>query len=192
MNFCKYIVLSAQPAPYAGPCVWGKLVDNNKNEFLNETQEITIFLIFNEKYNWRKVTGKVTGELYTLNFFLVFQFFSFLVFYFYLWFREFKMYLKLFIVMGISWIMELISWSISIDLVPAAVWYLSDITNALQGVIIFIIFVCRKKIKYLLLKRFGGQICGLFCKIPVNNNSIMSSTSTETSRMSMQAINSFN
>ncbi|XP_070518974.1 G-protein coupled receptor Mth2-like [Cardiocondyla obscurior] len=106
--------------------------------------------------------------------------------------QRFKMYLKLFIVMGISWIMELISWSISIDLVPAAVWYLSDITNALQGVIIFIIFVCRKKIKYLLLKRFGGQICGLFCKIPVNNNSIMSSTSTETSRMSMQAINSFN
>jgi len=91
--------------------------------------------------------------------------------------HRFKMYLKLFIVMGISWVMEIIAWWIDADLVPVIVWYPSNIINSLQGLIIFIIFVCRKKIKHLLLKRFGGQNCG-FCKIPTNSDSMTSNTTS--------------
>ncbi|XP_072758321.1 G-protein coupled receptor Mth2-like [Anoplolepis gracilipes] len=68
----------------------------------------------------------------------------------------FNLYLKLFIVMGISWSMEIVSWLFhDVKTVPEYVWYLTDLTNALQGLIIFIIFVWKKKIKRLLLKRLG-------------------------------------
>ncbi|KAK9296344.1 hypothetical protein QLX08_009666 [Tetragonisca angustula] len=65
----------------------------------------------------------------------------------------FNLYLKLFIVMGINWSMEIVSWLC--DNSPAYIWYLTDLTNTLQGVIIFLIFVWKDKVKRLLLKRFG-------------------------------------
>ncbi|XP_076764559.1 uncharacterized protein LOC143431587 [Xylocopa sonorina] len=65
----------------------------------------------------------------------------------------FNLYLKLFIVMGINWSMELISWLCNNT--PSYIWYLTDLTNTLQGVIIFLIFVCKNKIKRLLLKKFN-------------------------------------
>ncbi|XP_076622134.1 G-protein coupled receptor Mth2 isoform X2 [Colletes latitarsis] len=65
----------------------------------------------------------------------------------------FNLYLKLFIVMGINWSMEVVSWLFNNS--PAYIWYLTDLTNTLQGVIIFLIFVWKDKIKRLLLKRFG-------------------------------------
>ncbi|XP_043249028.1 G-protein coupled receptor Mth2-like [Colletes gigas] len=65
----------------------------------------------------------------------------------------FNLYLKLFIVMGINWSMEIVSWLCNNS--PAYIWYLTDLTNTLQGVIIFLIFVWKDKIKRLLLKRFG-------------------------------------
>ncbi|XP_076286754.1 putative G-protein coupled receptor Mth-like 3 isoform X1 [Lasioglossum baleicum] len=64
----------------------------------------------------------------------------------------FNLYLKLFIVMGINWAMEIISWLC--DDSPKYIWIISDLTNALQGVIIFLIFVWKEKIRRLLLKRF--------------------------------------
>ncbi|KAK2589177.1 hypothetical protein KPH14_001993 [Odynerus spinipes] len=67
----------------------------------------------------------------------------------------FNLYLKLFIVMGINWSMEIVSWLC--DGSPEYVWYITDLANTLQGLIIFIIFVCKDKIKRLLLKRFGCQ-----------------------------------
>ncbi|XP_036138668.1 G-protein coupled receptor Mth2 isoform X2 [Monomorium pharaonis] len=108
--------------------------------------------------------------------------------------QRFNMYLKLFIVMGISWVMEIIAWSVEADLVPSAIWYPTDIINALQGFIIFIIFVCTKKIKHLLLKRYGGQNCGPFGKIPTYNESTVSNTtSTSTSgSVVMQEVNPSN
>lgn len=65
----------------------------------------------------------------------------------------FNLYLKLFVVMGINWSMEIVSWLC--DNSPAYIWYLTDLTNTLQGVIIFLIFVWKDKVKRLLLKRFG-------------------------------------
>ena len=67
---------------------------------------------------------------------------------------RFNLYLKLFIVMGISWSMEPISWLLE-KKVPKYVFYLTDLTNTLQGLIIFLIFVWKDKIKRLLIKRFG-------------------------------------
>ncbi|XP_014212232.1 G-protein coupled receptor Mth2 [Copidosoma floridanum] len=66
---------------------------------------------------------------------------------------RFNLYLKLFIVMGINWSMEIISWLYA-DNVLKYLWYVTDLTNTLQGVIIFLIFVWKDKIKRLLLRRF--------------------------------------
>lgn len=66
------------------------------------------------------------------------------------------MYLKLFIVMGMSWSFGIILWLISTsNSIPQMVWNVSYTIDILQGVIIFIIYVCKKKILWLLLKRFG-------------------------------------
>ncbi|XP_076245711.1 G-protein coupled receptor Mth2 isoform X2 [Calliopsis andreniformis] len=67
----------------------------------------------------------------------------------------FNLYLKLFIVMGINWSMEIISFLFHDS--PPYIWYFTDLANTLQGVIIFLIFVWKDKIKQLLLKRLGCQ-----------------------------------
>jgi hypothetical protein len=56
---------------------------------------------------------------------------------------RFFLYLKLFVVMGINWVAELISFMCG---GPQEIWYLPDIANTLQGVFIFVIFVCKRRI----------------------------------------------
>ncbi|KAL6256548.1 hypothetical protein P5V15_012658 [Pogonomyrmex californicus] len=115
--------------------------------------------------------------------------------------QRFSMYLKLFIVMGISWVMEIISWSIDAEVVwSAIIWYPTDTINALQGLIIFIIFVCRKKIMRQLLKRFNCQDRDFakmrFCKDLTSDDSAASNTTSLASRsettgtIAMQELNS--
>ncbi|XP_013145254.1 PREDICTED: G-protein coupled receptor Mth2-like [Papilio polytes] len=60
-------------------------------------------------------------------------------------------YLKLFAVMGINWILEVVS-----ALYPDAeyIWMFTDAYNLLIGVIIFFIFVCKRKIFHLIKKRY--------------------------------------
>ncbi|CAG9786891.1 unnamed protein product [Diatraea saccharalis] len=60
------------------------------------------------------------------------------------------LYIKLFAVMGINWILEVIS-----ALYPGAygLWRVTDVYNVLIGLTIFIIFVCKRKIYYLIKKR---------------------------------------
>ncbi|XP_041979371.1 G-protein coupled receptor Mth2-like isoform X3 [Aricia agestis] len=61
------------------------------------------------------------------------------------------LYVKLFVIMGINWLLEVFS-----ALYPDAVyiWHITDAYNVLIGLNIFIIFVCKKKIFYLLKKRY--------------------------------------
>ncbi|CAK1551261.1 unnamed protein product [Leptosia nina] len=61
------------------------------------------------------------------------------------------LYLKLFIVMGINWGLEVLS-----AFYPEAdkIWKFTDAYNVLIGLIIFILFVCKKKIYRLLKKRY--------------------------------------
>ncbi|XP_064083194.1 probable G-protein coupled receptor Mth-like 1 isoform X3 [Macrobrachium nipponense] len=47
---------------------------------------------------------------------------------------------KIFLVMGITWITEVISWQQG----TCEAWILTDIINALQGFTIFLVFVCKK------------------------------------------------
>ncbi|XP_068085479.1 probable G-protein coupled receptor Mth-like 1 isoform X2 [Anabrus simplex] len=65
--------------------------------------------------------------------------------------QRFNLYLKLFLVMGVNWIMEIISWFAG---GPDYLWYVTDIGNTLQGVLIFIIFVWKDRVRRLLMERF--------------------------------------
>ncbi|CAH4028294.1 unnamed protein product [Pieris brassicae] len=65
------------------------------------------------------------------------------------------LYVKLFIVMGINWVLEVIS-----ALYPKAnsIWKFTDAYNVLVGLIIFILFVCKKKIFRLLKNRIKEKV----------------------------------
>ncbi|XP_034173230.2 putative G-protein coupled receptor Mth-like 2 [Osmia lignaria lignaria] len=73
---------------------------------------------------------------------------------------KFIMNVKLFIVMGISWIAEIISsfvnqytnytWQ-------EQVFYATDALNCLQGVLIFLLFVMKKRVYHALMKRLGFE-----------------------------------
>ncbi|GBP46516.1 G-protein coupled receptor Mth2 [Eumeta japonica] len=63
--------------------------------------------------------------------------------------QRFGVYLKLSVVMGISWILEVIS-----ALKPELnIWKVTDLYNLLTGLFIFVIFICKKKIFRMLKKR---------------------------------------
>lgn len=62
---------------------------------------------------------------------------------------SFSLFLRLFIMMGVTWSMEVISWAISPD---SIFFHLTDAINITQGVLIFILFVCKPKIKRLVQK----------------------------------------
>uniref|UniRef100_A0A336LUJ7 CSON004731 protein n=1 Tax=Culicoides sonorensis TaxID=179676 RepID=A0A336LUJ7_CULSO len=63
---------------------------------------------------------------------------------------RFMLYLRLFIIMGVTWSMELLSWVISHD---SPWFYASDLVNCLQGVLIFLLVVCNDKVRRLVIKR---------------------------------------
>ncbi|XP_013145250.1 PREDICTED: G-protein coupled receptor Mth-like isoform X2 [Papilio polytes] len=67
------------------------------------------------------------------------------------------LYLKLFTVMGINWILEVVS-----ALYPDAeyIWMFTDAYNLLIGVTVFFIFVCKRKIFHLIKKRFVTEAKG--------------------------------
>ncbi|KAK3912551.1 putative G-protein coupled receptor Mth-like 3 [Frankliniella fusca] len=57
--------------------------------------------------------------------------------------RRFMLSLKLFLIMGISWIFELIS--SAADVPGNAAWYLTDAFNAMQGVVILVVLVLTRR-----------------------------------------------
>ncbi|CAH0715352.1 unnamed protein product, partial [Brenthis ino] len=65
------------------------------------------------------------------------------------------LYVKLFAVMGVSWILEVIS-----HIFPEAnkIWCFTDAYNVLIGLLVFIIFVCKRKIFRLMKKRIKDGI----------------------------------
>jgi len=58
--------------------------------------------------------------------------------------------------MGVNWLAEIISWATDSD-GSEYVWYVTDIGNSLQGVLIFLIFVCKKRVLNLLNKKLCPQ-----------------------------------
>ncbi|XP_064094470.1 G-protein coupled receptor Mth2-like [Macrobrachium nipponense] len=62
---------------------------------------------------------------------------------------QFSLYLKLCVLMGITWIFEVISFFFQRhngDSSSNYVWFVFDLINIMQGVIIFIVFVCRRAV----------------------------------------------
>lgn len=59
------------------------------------------------------------------------------------------LYIKLFVVMGLTWIMEVISWQEG----SCEAWIIPDVINALQGFSIFLIFICKRN----MLKRIRNN-----------------------------------
>lgn len=78
--------------------------------------------------------------------------------------ERFTLYLKLFIVMGINWVMELLS-SIA-EGAPNYLWYIPDFTNTLQGLFIFLIFVWKKRVRRLV----WAKILSCWGKKPISSN----------------------
>lgn len=55
--------------------------------------------------------------------------------------------LKLVVVMGITWIADVVSWAIG---GPQFLWYITDIVNALQGVFIFCVVASQPQVSYII------------------------------------------
>ncbi|XP_055619911.1 G-protein coupled receptor Mth2-like isoform X3 [Toxorhynchites rutilus septentrionalis] len=67
---------------------------------------------------------------------------------------RFSLYLRLFIVMGVTWTFEILSWAVGSN---DWFFYLSDTCNCLLGVIIFFLFVWKQKVKQLVVKRISTR-----------------------------------
>ncbi|CAL1687357.1 unnamed protein product [Lasius platythorax] len=99
--------------------------------------------------------------------------------------KWFNLYLKLFIVqfiiMGIKWFLKtaLILFEDKSDYILHSI----NLMDVIQNICTFILLVWKKKIKRMLLKRFG---CGLFPETRCGINATSSSTSTSTSGIAMQ------
>ncbi|XP_034934863.1 probable G-protein coupled receptor Mth-like 1 [Chelonus insularis] len=61
---------------------------------------------------------------------------------------------KLVIVMGVTWIADVISWAIG---GPSYLWYFTDLINALQGVFIFIVVGWQPQVRSSLKRIFNGN-----------------------------------
>jgi hypothetical protein len=86
------------------------------------------------------------------------------------------MNIKLFIVMGISWLLEVIA---TIFDYPPELWYVSDIFNCLQGLLIFIIFVCKRKVLNAVKKRLGMRVVPARGTTAVTGTTMISSPGTK-------------
>lgn len=70
--------------------------------------------------------------------------------------KLFRVFVKLFIVMGIVWFAEVISWSLK-HKADEAVWYVTDVFNASQGVAIFLVYVCKRSTFKMIKKKLNGE-----------------------------------
>ncbi|KAJ9586780.1 hypothetical protein L9F63_019626 [Diploptera punctata] len=60
------------------------------------------------------------------------------------------LYVKLFCLMGLTWVTEIISWAVG---GADYYWYITDVVNMLRAVFIFAIFCCKKSVLHLLRTR---------------------------------------
>ncbi|KAL1452093.1 hypothetical protein WDU94_006406 [Cyamophila willieti] len=90
------------------------------------------------------------------------------------------LYLKLFIVMGVTWIMEVLSWAYGSPENKnkfSFFWYLADMGNALQGVFIFAIFLCKRRILCLLILKLYPQCPWQYIKTSSSGSSALTGRS---------------
>lgn len=56
--------------------------------------------------------------------------------------------------MGVTWSSEIISYIVGSDKKWSKIFYVSDLCNAMQGFLIFMLFVLKKKVKHLISNRY--------------------------------------
>lgn len=61
------------------------------------------------------------------------------------------MYARLFVIAGITWILEVVSFLVS---AYSTIFFISDIWNCLQGVFIFVLLVMRRRVLQLIKERY--------------------------------------
>uniref|UniRef100_T1J8X7 G-protein coupled receptors family 2 profile 2 domain-containing protein n=1 Tax=Strigamia maritima TaxID=126957 RepID=T1J8X7_STRMM len=92
-----------------------------------------------------------------------------------------RMYMKLLIVMGLCWIMEIVSGLVEKD---DRYWYFTDIINGLQGFFLFLVYVCKRNVVRDLLKLWVKHVgigSGLCRKITTSSDRFSSAPSRENS-----------
>lgn len=65
--------------------------------------------------------------------------------------ERFAVYVRLFIMMGITWIMDSLSWIFKDN---GYLFYVTDFLNSIQGIIIFFLFVWKPKVRDLVVERY--------------------------------------
>nr|XP_018906508.1 PREDICTED: probable G-protein coupled receptor Mth-like 1 isoform X2 [Bemisia tabaci] len=127
----------------------GILLVLNLTLFLLTARELTCGL-------WRTEVVKSTTERATLS----------------------RVCLKLVIVMGVTWIVDIISWVVG---GPQYIWYATDIMNALQGVFIFIVVGCQPQV-WAAVKRLWcfKKLPWCFRELPSETGNVRSSSSHAT------------
>ncbi|XP_023306023.2 G-protein coupled receptor Mth2 isoform X2 [Lucilia cuprina] len=68
---------------------------------------------------------------------------------------KFGLFLRLFLVMGVTWSLEIVSYFVGVDKPWSKIFYVADICNAIQGFLIFMLFVMKKKVKQLITNRYS-------------------------------------
>jgi len=66
---------------------------------------------------------------------------------------RFGLFLRLFLIMGITWLSELVSFFVGNDKEWSKLFYISDLANAMQAFLIFMLFVTKKKVKHFITNR---------------------------------------
>lgn len=90
------------------------------------------------------------------------------------------LYVKLFLVMGVTWLAEVISWQTGV----CGALIVTDTLNALQGFIIFVVFVCKRTTLRKVQARWG-VCCGRAGKVvrdPLTTLTSLSSSKRDSSR----------
>jgi hypothetical protein len=74
---------------------------------------------------------------------------------------RFHMCLCLFCVVGVYLVMEIVSWFAG---GPYYIWYVTDVINTLQGIIIFLIFVLEPRVRSCVWRQWGPKLTQILCR----------------------------
>ena len=67
-----------------------------------------------------------------------------------------RMYLKISILMGVTWIIDFVGWLAVSKLFPKWYWAVFDIGNIIQSFGIFVIFVCNKDMRNRIVTKYNN------------------------------------
>lgn len=96
---------------------------------------------------------------------------------------RFRMCVCLFCVMGINWVMEVLSWFAG---GPDYIWYVTDVINTMQGLIIFLIFVLEPRVRTCVWRQWGPKLTQILCRSQPRHGSVKYATPEDAVRINMQ------